>query len=90
MSERFVVEGLAGEKRLRGELAVGGAKNAILKSMPAAILLKTLSRSPMSPISRMSPASANCSGTWGLMSSARATPASYGLPPYRQRTLTTP
>ncbi|HWB34072.1 MAG TPA: UDP-N-acetylglucosamine 1-carboxyvinyltransferase, partial [Candidatus Paceibacterota bacterium] len=36
--ERFMVDGLGGEKKLRGTIAVGGAKNAILKSMPAALL----------------------------------------------------
>ena len=49
MSERFTIEGLAGERRLRGEITVGGAKNAILKSMPAALLFEdavTLSNVP--------------------------------------------
>ncbi len=38
--ERFVVEGLGGQHLLKGSIAVGGAKNAILKSMPAALLFK--------------------------------------------------
>lgn len=49
MNERFVVEGLGGERRLRGSIAIGGAKNAILKSMPAALLFEdtlTLSNVP--------------------------------------------
>ncbi|HVZ75904.1 MAG TPA: UDP-N-acetylglucosamine 1-carboxyvinyltransferase [Candidatus Paceibacterota bacterium] len=36
--EKFLIEGLAGQRKLRGAIAVGGAKNAILKSMPAALL----------------------------------------------------
>ncbi len=39
-TERFIVEGLGGERRLRGTIAVGGAKNAILKTMPAALLFE--------------------------------------------------
>lgn len=38
MQSKFIIEGLGGARSLRGEIAVGGAKNAILKSMPAAIL----------------------------------------------------
>src|SRR5262245_43971563 len=38
MSERFIIEGLGGEKRLRGSIAVKGAKNAVLKSLPATLL----------------------------------------------------
>lgn len=38
MKERFVIEGLAGQKKLEGEVVVGGAKNAILKILPASIL----------------------------------------------------
>ncbi len=38
MNERFVIEGLAGEKRLLGEISVKGAKNAVLKSFAAALL----------------------------------------------------
>lgn len=40
MAERFVVEGLAGKKTLEGEIAVGGAKNAILKALPASVLFE--------------------------------------------------
>ena len=38
--EVFVIEGLAGKKTLSGEIAVGGAKNAILKVIAAAPLFK--------------------------------------------------
>ncbi|TSC69076.1 MAG: UDP-N-acetylglucosamine 1-carboxyvinyltransferase, partial [Parcubacteria group bacterium Gr01-1014_56] len=40
MNSRFIVEGLGGERNLSGTIAVGGAKNAILKSMPAALLFE--------------------------------------------------
>jgi len=40
MSERFIVEGLAGAKNLQGEIAVGGAKNSVLKILPATILFE--------------------------------------------------
>jgi len=40
MADQFVVEGLNGEKRLQGEIAVGGAKNAILKALAASVLFK--------------------------------------------------
>ncbi|HVV39123.1 MAG TPA: UDP-N-acetylglucosamine 1-carboxyvinyltransferase [Candidatus Paceibacterota bacterium] len=40
MTEKFVVEGLAGAKTLRGEIAVGGAKNAVLKILPASVLFE--------------------------------------------------
>ena len=38
MREKFVVEGLAGRKTLRGEIAVRGAKNAALKALAASVL----------------------------------------------------
>jgi UDP-N-acetylglucosamine 1-carboxyvinyltransferase len=38
MRERFIVEGLNGQKKLKGEIAVKGAKNAVLKILPATIL----------------------------------------------------
>jgi len=38
MSERFVIEGQGGTKKLRGTLAVKGAKNAALKALPASVL----------------------------------------------------
>ncbi len=38
MRERFVVEGLAGKRALRGDLPVSGAKNAALKFLAATIL----------------------------------------------------
>jgi UDP-N-acetylglucosamine 1-carboxyvinyltransferase len=38
MTERFIVEGLNGAKRLEGEIVVAGAKNAILKALPASML----------------------------------------------------
>lgn len=40
MKSRFVVEGLGGERTLYGPIAVGGAKNAILKILPAAVLFE--------------------------------------------------
>src|SRR4051812_3060789 len=40
MKESFIIEGLAGEKKLGGEIAVGGAKNEVLKLMAASILCK--------------------------------------------------
>lgn len=40
MDERFIVQGLAGEKCLHGDLPVAGAKNAITKILPAAILFE--------------------------------------------------
>ena len=36
--ERFIVEGLAGKRSLAGEVRVGGAKNAVLKILPASVL----------------------------------------------------
>ena len=38
MSDKFVVEGLGGERRLKGEIVVGGAKNAVLKVLAASML----------------------------------------------------
>ena len=49
MGERFVIEGLAGKKTLRGSIAVHGAKNSALKAMAASLLFKralTLSNLP--------------------------------------------
>jgi UDP-N-acetylglucosamine 1-carboxyvinyltransferase len=49
MKESFVIQGLAGGKRLSGEIAVGGAKNEALKLMAASILCEgplTLSNVP--------------------------------------------
>ncbi|HVU80014.1 MAG TPA: UDP-N-acetylglucosamine 1-carboxyvinyltransferase [Candidatus Paceibacterota bacterium] len=40
MNERFVVDGLAGAKKLRGSIAVGGAKNSVLKILPATVLFE--------------------------------------------------
>ncbi|MDE2213333.1 MAG: UDP-N-acetylglucosamine 1-carboxyvinyltransferase [Patescibacteria group bacterium] len=40
MQERFVIGGLAGRKTLKGELPVRGAKNAILKALPASVLFE--------------------------------------------------
>ncbi len=40
MAERFIVEGLGGKKVLKGEIKVGGAKNAILKGLAATILFE--------------------------------------------------
>jgi len=38
MHESLFIKGLSGEKRLRGEIRVNTAKNAILKAMAASIL----------------------------------------------------
>lgn len=38
MSSRFVVTGLAGQKKLRGTISVAGAKNAALKGLAASVL----------------------------------------------------
>ena len=40
MNDVFVVEGMGGEKRLMGEIRVGGAKNAILKALAASALFE--------------------------------------------------
>ncbi len=37
-SDRFIVEGLAGKKTLRGRVQINGAKNAVLKAMAASVL----------------------------------------------------
>ncbi|OGG44294.1 UDP-N-acetylglucosamine 1-carboxyvinyltransferase [Candidatus Kaiserbacteria bacterium RIFCSPHIGHO2_01_FULL_48_10] len=39
MGDSFVIDGLAGEKRLTGTIAVGGSKNALLSVMAAAMLV---------------------------------------------------
>lgn len=38
IKEKFLIQGLAGEKKLRGTVRINGAKNAALKAMAAAIL----------------------------------------------------
>jgi UDP-N-acetylglucosamine 1-carboxyvinyltransferase len=38
MADQFIVEGLNGKKTLRGEIRVGGAKNAVLKALAATML----------------------------------------------------
>jgi UDP-N-acetylglucosamine 1-carboxyvinyltransferase len=46
---KFIVEGLAGQRRLAGSIAVRGAKNAVVAAMPAALLFEdalTLSNVP--------------------------------------------
>lgn len=40
MKSKFIVEGLAGEKKLRGEIKVKGAKNAALKALAARVLFE--------------------------------------------------
>ncbi len=40
MAERFIVEGLAGERVLEGEIPVGGAKNAATKALASSVLFK--------------------------------------------------
>ena len=37
-SDKFIIEGLGGQRVLRGRIAVGGAKNAVLKALAAAPL----------------------------------------------------
>lgn len=37
-NDSFIIEGLAGKKSLKGEIAVNGAKNAVLKAMAASLL----------------------------------------------------
>ncbi len=39
-SQKLVVEGLGGAKKLQGTISVKGAKNAVLKSMAATLLFK--------------------------------------------------
>lgn len=39
-NEQFTIQGLKGAKKLRGSIAVKGAKNAVLKSMAASILFE--------------------------------------------------
>jgi UDP-N-acetylglucosamine 1-carboxyvinyltransferase len=38
MREQFIVEGLGGERKLAGSISVRGAKNAVLKILPATVL----------------------------------------------------
>jgi len=40
MKSKFVVEGLAGQRALRGEIAVKGAKNAIVAAIPMSVLFE--------------------------------------------------
>jgi UDP-N-acetylglucosamine 1-carboxyvinyltransferase len=40
MASRFVIEGLAGARALSGEIAVAGAKNAVLKAFAAQVLFE--------------------------------------------------
>ncbi len=37
-TDRFIVEGLAGKKALKGKMQINGAKNAVLKAMAASVL----------------------------------------------------
>ncbi|MCX6712085.1 MAG: UDP-N-acetylglucosamine 1-carboxyvinyltransferase, partial [Candidatus Vogelbacteria bacterium] len=39
-SDKFIIDGLGGQKTLKGENAVGGAKNAILKVLASSILFR--------------------------------------------------
>lgn len=41
MKESFIIQGLDGERKLSGEIAVGGAKNEALKLMAASVLCET-------------------------------------------------
>ena len=41
MAESFIIKGLAGERALAGDIAVGGAKNEALKLMAAGVLCET-------------------------------------------------
>jgi UDP-N-acetylglucosamine enolpyruvyl transferase len=36
--EKFIIQGLGGEKTLHGEIAVNGAKNDVLKAMASSLL----------------------------------------------------
>jgi UDP-N-acetylglucosamine 1-carboxyvinyltransferase len=38
VKEKFIIQGLSGEKKLSGEIVVNGAKNAVLKAMAASLL----------------------------------------------------
>ena len=38
MTDRFIINGLGGERKLSGSIEVGGAKNAALKALAASIL----------------------------------------------------
>lgn len=40
MAEKFIVKGLGGERKLKGEIEIKGAKNAALKAMAAAIIFE--------------------------------------------------
>lgn len=40
MSDKFVIKGLDGEKKLSGEVLIGGAKNEVLKVLSAGLLFK--------------------------------------------------
>jgi len=39
-NQKFIIQGLAGEKRLKGKVKINGAKNSALKAMAASILFK--------------------------------------------------
>lgn len=40
MADTFIIEGLGGQKKLRGTIAVGGAKNSVLKALAATVLFE--------------------------------------------------
>lgn len=40
MNDKFLIKGLAGQKKLEGSIIVGGAKNAVLKIMAGSVLFK--------------------------------------------------
>lgn len=40
MNDKFLINGLAGQKKLEGSITVGGAKNAVLKIMAGSVLFK--------------------------------------------------
>jgi UDP-N-acetylglucosamine 1-carboxyvinyltransferase len=42
MNDKFLIKGLAGQKKLEGTITVGGAKNAVLKIMAGSILFKNM------------------------------------------------
>ncbi len=81
MRERFVVEGLAGKKTLKGDLPVRGAKNAALKALAASVLFEdtlTLENMPriedvgrMSEILRASGASVTSNGNTVVITPAQ-------------------
>ena len=40
LKDKFLIKGLAGKKKLKGKIAVAGAKNAVLPALASSILFK--------------------------------------------------